>query len=121
MLTTDQTLYIYLGVAAVIGLLTGSVLHLSSSILVSLFNLTTVPEDPGCSQASVRAPREQKKLEEAWQSSPSKGDPNKSKFDTSMQKKYAEWLEKDVRKRRTGQGVLGQTIIEEDDDSDDVF
>lgn len=37
-----------------------------------------------------------------------------------MEKKYAEWLEKDVGKHRED-GLLGQTILEEDDDSEDGF
>lgn len=37
-----------------------------------------------------------------------------------MDQKYVEWLEKDVGKRRE-EGLLGQTILEEDDDSEDVF
>jgi hypothetical protein len=107
-----QTLYIYLGVAAVIGLLTGSILHLSSTIILSLFNLSPGPEKSSRSAASVRAAREQKKLEDAWQSSSSKGG------DSSLEKRYAEWLEKDVGKRRGSGGLIGQTILEEDDDSD---
>jgi hypothetical protein len=38
-----------------------------------------------------------------------------------MEKKYAEWLEKDVGKRREGDGLLAQTILEEEDDSEDGF
>lgn len=103
--------------AALIGLLTGSILHLSSSVLVSLLDLQPVAEEKGRTAASVRAAREQKKLEEAWQSSASRGDQTRWKADTSMQK----WLEKDVGRRREERGVLGQTILEEDDDSEDIF
>jgi len=35
--------------------------------------------------------------------------------------KYAEWLEKNTTQRRDDQGLLGQTILEEDDDSEDGF
>lgn len=41
--------------------------------------------------------------------------------DPSLERKYAEWLEKDVGKRKEDQGLLGQTIIEEDDDSEAGF
>jgi len=68
----------------------------------------------------VRAAREQKKLEEAWQNSEFRGHARPS-VDASTERKYAEWLEKDVGKRLDNQGLLGQTIIEEDDDSEDVF
>lgn len=59
------------------------------------------------------------KLEDAWQSSPSTGDTS-LRGDARRQKKYAEWLEKDIGKRRE-EGLLGQTILEEDDDSEDGF
>jgi hypothetical protein len=41
----------------------------------------------------------------------------KWKIDPSVEKKYAEWLEKDGGGRKDEQGLLAQTIIEEDDDS----
>lgn len=113
-----ETLYIYLGVAAVIGLISGSILHLSSTVLISLFNLAPGPEETGRTAASVRAAREQKKLEDAWRSSSSKGD--RKVADSSLEKRYTEWLEKDTGKRRDD-GLLGQTILEEDDDSEDEF
>jgi hypothetical protein len=114
-------LYIYLGVAAVIGLITGSILHISSSVLISLLRLTPTPEErPLRSVAAVRAAREQKKLENAWRSSTIKGEQGKWRGEASMDQKYVEWLEKDVGKRRE-EGLLGQTILEEDDDSEDVF
>ncbi|KAG0648191.1 hypothetical protein D0Z07_5423 [Hyphodiscus hymeniophilus] len=77
------------------------------------------PEDTGRSAASVRAARENKKLEDAWQSSSSRGEAS-LRVDPTMEKKYAEWLEKDIGKRRED-SILGQTILEEDDDSEDVF
>lgn len=104
-------MFIYLGVAATIGLLTGSILHVSSSLLVSVFNLTAVPEETGRSAASVRAAREQKKLEQAWDRIPIKNERGDLRSDPEMEK-FAEWLEKG------DQGVLGQTILEEDDSDD---
>ncbi|KAN0103060.1 hypothetical protein V8E51_011373 [Hyaloscypha variabilis] len=114
LLAKFETLYIYLGVAAVIGLLTGSILHMSSSLLVSIFNLTPTPEETGRSAASVRAARETKKLEQAWQSSTTKIQGGNWKDDSSTEKKFSEWLE-------TDQGLLRQTILEEDDDSEEGF
>lgn len=67
----------------------------------------------------MRAARENKKLEDAWQSSSSRGEA-KLRRDPLVEMKYAEWLEKDVGKRRDD-GLLGQTILEEDDDSEDGF
>ncbi|KAK0100999.1 hypothetical protein ONS95_013011 [Cadophora gregata] len=106
-----ETMFIYLGVAAVIGLITGSILHLSSSLLDSVFNLTTAPEETGRSAASVRAAREQKKLEQAWDRIPTKSTKGDLRSDPEMER-FAEWLEKGDH------GVLGQTILEEDDSDD---
>lgn len=68
----------------------------------------------------MRAARENKKLEDAWQSFSSRGDA-RIKASSPVDSKYAEWLENDVRKRREGDGLLGQTILEEEDDSEDGF
>ncbi|TVY81471.1 hypothetical protein LSUE1_G003205 [Lachnellula suecica] len=118
LLAKFETLYIYLGIAAVIGIITGSILHISSTILVSIFNLAAVPEETGRTAASVRAAREQKKLEGAWESSVSKGESAGSKKDAST--RNTEWLGSELGKRREDQGLLGQTILEEDD-SEDMF
>lgn len=118
-MTIVQTLYIYLGVAAVIGLVTGSILHLSSTVLISLFDLTPVPEEIGRSAASVRAEREKKRLEDAWQSSSSRAEA-RLRADPAVEKRYAEWLEKGIGKRREDE-LLRQIILEEDDDSEDRF
>ena len=103
-----KTMFIYLGVAAAIGLTTGLILHFSSSLLVSVFNLTADPEETGRSAASVRAAHEQRKLEQAWERIPTNGESGVLRIDPEMEK-FAEWLEKG------DQGLLGQTILEEDD------
>jgi len=112
-----ETMYIYLGVAAVIGLVAGSILHLASSLLVSLFKLTPVPEEKGRSAASVRATREQKKLEEAWQSSPFKGEQIRLGGATSLEKDYTDWQDKDPGKRREDD-LFKQTILEDDSEEE---
>jgi hypothetical protein len=109
--------YIYLGVAALVGVLTGSILHLSSTVLISLFNLNHSVKDEGRSAASVRAARSQKKLEDAWGRSILKGE-TRAKEDAAIEEKYAVWLEKSST-TGPGDGLLGQTILEEDDDSDE--
>jgi len=109
-----ETLIIFLGSAILVGLITGSILHISSSMLASLFKLTSSPEDTGRSLASVHATQEQKNRN-------SKQDSLKWKVDPSVEKRYAEWLEKDGDRKGDQQGLLGRTIIEEDDDSNDGF
>jgi hypothetical protein len=88
---------------------------LSSTVLVSLFNLTPIPEEKGRSAASVRAAREQKKLEEAWQGSSFKSDQGRLGADSALEKNYAEWLDKESGKRREDQRLSNQTILEEED------
>lgn len=118
-----QTLYIYLGVAALIGLVTGSILHISSSILISVLNLAPLPktESKGRTAATVRAAREQKMLEDAWQSPSAKQDHQGRTSDESLEIQYNQWLEKDAGKRKKNGGLFRQTILEEDDDSMDGF
>ena len=115
----SQTLYIYLGVAALIGLVTGSILHLSSALLTSLFNLNPTHEEKGRSEASISSASEDGKLEKIWRNSLTKEYQQSLHHDSSLEKKYAEWLEKDIGKRKEDYGLLGQTIIEEEDDADD--
>jgi len=121
LLAKFETLYIYLGVAAVIGVITGSLLHILSTVLISMFGVAAVPEDTGRTAASIRAAREQKKLEGAWESSISTSESARLKNDPSIRKQQTEWLESELSKRRENQHLLGQTIIEEDDDSEDRF
>lgn len=114
LLTIYQTLYIFLGVAAVIGVTTGSIIHITSTILASMLNLVAIPAESGRTAASVRADRENRKLEQAWQSPANKTEQEKWGSDNSMER-YTEWVEKGAGQRREGQSVLGNTILEEDD------
>lgn len=87
---------------------------------MSLFNLAPASEQRGQTVPSVRAAREQQKLEEAWQSSSPKGGQATLRTNISVEK-YAEWLEKDVGNRREVRSLFGQTILEEDDNSENGF
>jgi hypothetical protein len=120
-LFSQQTLYIYFGVAALIGLITGSILHFSSSVLNKILNLQTPPGAKGRTAASVRAAREKKKVEDAWQAPTAVGIVRGRLVIDGSSKRYPEYVEKDRGKRSPGQGLLSQTILEEDDDSDDAF
>jgi hypothetical protein len=108
-------------VGALIGLLTGSLLHFSSSILTKALNIQALPEQSGRTAASVRATREKQRLEDAWQAStPIRSNQARARVeDTSRD--YSEYIEKDRGKRKEGQGLLSQTILEEEDDSEDGF
>jgi hypothetical protein len=108
-------------VAALIGLLTGSLLHFSSSMMTKALNLQVSPEQSGRTAASVRAAREKKRLEDAWQAStPIRSNQARARVEDAS-KDYSEYIEKDRGKRKEGQGLLSQTILEEDDDSEDGY
>ncbi|KAB8299912.1 hypothetical protein EYC80_000155 [Monilinia laxa] len=109
-----ETLIIFLGSAVLIGLITGLILRISSSLLTSLFKLTPSPEETGRSVSSIRAAQGEKKRN-------SNPDLLKWKVDPSVERRYSEWLEKNGGRKRDEHGLLAQTIIEEEDDSDDGF
>lgn len=119
----QQTIIIYLCFAALIGTVTGFVLHFSSNILISLLNLKNVPESEGKGRtaASVRAAREQRVLEKAWQNSSVTSQSAKQADSDSLEERYAQWLEKDSSNSKKNLGLFGQTILEEDDSSMDGF
>lgn len=122
LITRLQTFYIYFGVAALIGLITGSILHFSSTMLITIFDLRPSAEEKGRTAASVREAREKKNQQDAWQSSSSrKYSDNLIRLEEMARKDYSDFLDKDWGKRREGQGLLSQTILEEDDDSEDGF
>lgn len=106
--------------AAIIGLVTGAILHLSSTVLVSLFDLAPALEKEGRTAASVRAARDRKKLEQVWHDSQIRDEDGNWRNDISTEK-YAEWLEKNANQRGDDHGLLGLTILEEEDDSEDDF
>ncbi|KAI9721448.1 MAG: hypothetical protein M1812_002210 [Candelaria pacifica] len=109
-----ETLYIFFGVAAVVGILTGSVLHLSSSFLITTLNLQSGPEEDEPLPISIVAARRQKRS--ARLETPMVKLKQSPRIDTSMNREYADWLEKDRGRRKNG--LLSTTILEEDDDSE---
>jgi hypothetical protein len=103
-------------VAAIVGLFTGLVLHFFSTTLVSLFNMTPVAqESPTRTAASVRAELEQRKLE----ASLPKEVPESWRDEISAKRKQTERLDMGRGRRRKEQGLLGQTILEEEDSEDE--
>ena len=95
-------------------------MHLCSTVLVSVLNLAPIPEDKSRTAASVRDVWEQTNLEEAWKSSSSREGQRVPASSSSRAKQYTERLEKDVIGKRREDGLFGQTILEEDDDSDEL-
>ncbi|KAI9826879.1 MAG: hypothetical protein M1832_005818 [Thelocarpon impressellum] len=125
-----ETLYVYLGVAVLVGLASGTLLHLSSGTLVAALDLRARPgEDEAprstysssidarrARRAAVRAKRQQAG------DLPSPGSPEGLRhggLDVGLKREYADWLDKDRGRKR--EGLLGQTILEEEDDASDYY
>jgi len=111
-----ETLYIYFGVAALIGIITGSVLHFASRVLIDLLDLRPAPEENGRTAASVRRARV-KKLKEQWPDPSTVAQHNAARAEF-LKEEYADFLDKGHGRSRDGHGLMSQTILEEDDDSD---
>lgn len=92
-------------------------------MLISLLNLKNLSEsvEKGRTAASVRAAREQRVLEKAWQSSSTIQQSSKQTGSDSLEDRYVKWLEKDPSNAKKNLGLFGQTILEEDDSSMDGF
>ncbi len=69
----------------------------------------------------MRTARERKRLEDPWQVSVPTRHNQARVAGEDTAKDYSEFIEKDRSKRIEGQGLLSQTILEEDDDSEDEF
>ncbi|GME53702.1 hypothetical protein GTA08_BOTSDO09251 [Neofusicoccum parvum] len=100
MLAKLETLYVYLGVAGIVGVTAGGILYFSFSVLKSAFNLDSYDEISGVTAAEYRAARHKKKAEQGYSGAPVLTDsPGHLK-------------ESGLLKRRD---LLSQTILEEDD------
>lgn len=84
---------------------------------MSILDLTPETQEKGRSAASVRAAREKRMLEDAWETSILKEtETGDSSFSS---RKQAVWL--DRGRRGDKEGLLRQTILEEEDTSEDGF
>ena len=108
--------------AALIGIFTGSVLYFCCKIIISVFNLQTVHGDERRQPVSLPAQQDRKRFEDAWDAAtpklPYAGGP---KLEENLASEYAVLSSKDLGKKKESQGLLSQTILEEDDDSEDGF
>ncbi|KAB2576488.1 hypothetical protein BFW01_g2868 [Lasiodiplodia theobromae] len=100
MLAKLETLYVYLGVAGIVGVTTGGILYFSFSVLKSAFNLDSPEEFSGATAAEYRAARRKKKAAQRNAGAP-------MPMDSSSQ------LREIPRSKR--RDLLAQTILEEDD------
>jgi len=105
-------------VAAIVGILTGSILYIVSGTVVELLGLDSPPF--ALTEKPLSATRR------VWRKKQRMGRPmttatSRSKISTglpieeSMKREYAEWLDKD--KNRKVSTLVSETILEEEDDS----
>ncbi|KAL8835447.1 MAG: hypothetical protein Q9176_006888 [Flavoplaca citrina] len=114
-----QTLYVFLGVALLLGVATGTTLHYTSSFLTALMNLDGQPQEPprGRTMASYRAGTSEK-LQRKVIDRPSLGfAASPPLVDTISTEDFTKLLE---QHRQSGRKSLwSTTILEEDETSDD--
>lgn len=114
-----QTLYIFLGVALLLGVAAGTALHYTSSFLTVLMNLNGQSQEPprGRTMASYRAGRTGK-LQRKVINRPSPGVAASPQLvDTTSTEDFTKFLE---QHRQSGRKNLwSSTILEEDETSDD--
>ncbi|KAL8675967.1 MAG: hypothetical protein Q9186_007464 [Xanthomendoza sp. 1 TL-2023] len=116
-----ETLYVFLGVAMLVGVVTGTSLHYASGMLAALLRLEKRPqEEPrGRTMASYRAERTRKlQLKAISRSIPELATPPKI-IDTTSTDDFANLLEREKQSGR--RSLLTSTILEEDDSSDGGF
>ncbi len=116
-----QTLYIYFGVATLVGILTGTSLYYISVFIRTLLNLDGHIEEPrGRTAAVYRAEKKEKQklMTNAVFLPISRYTPQAS-LDVSPKEEYVDLLRPD-RGRRKG-SLIGTTILEEDDSSEEGF
>ena len=111
-----QTLYIFFGIAALVGIVTGTSLHYVSSFIISMLDLDRSSEEQrGQSLASYRA----EKRERAHAEIPILESRQKQRLqnnDLGLREEYMDWST--IKRGRERVGIRINTIIEEEDSSD---
>src|SRR5271154_5773733 len=111
---TVQTLYIYCGVAAVVGVIAGTLLHYTTKILAAALGMNRMTEERGRTVASYRAELAEKEAKKARHFVSRHG--LLPKIDMKIEGYSSDWLKSPV-----SQGLQSTTILEEDDSSDAGF
>lgn len=111
-----ETLYIFLSVALLVGLLAGVALHYTSGILTALFDLDCNSEEPqrGRTMASYRARREKLRCKTRIPPMVTQVSPSAARENT-LRNDFAHPFERDTPLKKS---LLTATILEEDDTSD---
>ena len=111
-----QTLYIFFGIAALVGIVTGTSLHYVSSFIISMLDLDRSPEEQrGQSLATCRV----EKRERAHAEIPILEARQKQILqnnDLGLRENHMDWNA--IKRGRERVGIRINTIIEEEDSSD---
>jgi len=109
-----ETLYIFFGVATLVGLLTGTALYYCSGFIVATLRLDKLPEYQGRTLTSYRAEKRAKEARKPRIHTPKVSAPPRP--GGALKDEYAEWLSQD--KGEGNKGLLSTTILEEEDSSE---
>ncbi|KAI4131180.1 MAG: hypothetical protein LQ338_001385 [Usnochroma carphineum] len=114
-----ETLYIFVGAALLVGVVTGATLHYASAFLIALMNLESQPEEEprGRTMASYRAERKDK-LQHETRPPPRPPVSTSPRIESTFKDKFSNFRERDTYSERS---LLTSTILEEDDSSDAGF
>ncbi|MCJ1434111.1 hypothetical protein MMC27_003477 [Xylographa pallens] len=113
-----ETLYIYFGVAALVGICTAAILHYSMTFVIKNLRIDGSGEERGRTLSSYRAEKTERQAEKIRQTLPKVGLKPK-RLDTGVKEEYSKWLKQD--KGFATKGLLSTTILEEEDSSEAGF
>ncbi|MCJ1247203.1 hypothetical protein MMC30_004417 [Trapelia coarctata] len=113
-----ETLYIYFGVAVLVGILLGAIIHHTTRFLINVLGIDKASEERGRTLAAYKAKKTERQAKKAKQSLPQIG-LKPMRLDGAIKDEYAEWLKRD--KSPGTKGPLFTTILEEEDSSEAGF
>ena len=118
MLMASQTLYIFLGVAVVVGALTGTSLHYISSFMISFFRLEPTSAEEAAEGRSIAEYRAEKQDHENNKDPLGKILRNNKllRNDAAMANELKDW--EWAQGERGRKGLVPNTILEEEDSSE---
>ena len=120
LLKARKTLYVYFGVAVLVGVLTGTSLHYASKYVRTTLQIESHFEKSHRGLAGYRDAR-RKRVEGRIQPSASVVIKiHQPKIGGGLEDEYDDWLKQD-KTRQNRKGAIPSTILEEDDSSDNGF
>ncbi|KAI4140711.1 MAG: hypothetical protein L6R39_005683 [Caloplaca ligustica] len=114
------TLYIFVGVGLLVGIMTGATLHYASTFLIAFMDLESQPEEQprGRTMASYRAGRRYK-IQQKNRAPPMPPVATSPRVESTFKDEFANLRERDTLSKR--RSLLASTILEEDDSSEAAF